>query len=72
MSILCLLFGHKSNENVYSGGEYMRATEGTTDGIGREHWTLYARYPRCDRTYRAGRIHGPLAPDSSYPGARPS
>jgi hypothetical protein len=59
MNLLCSLFGHKSRERDYSGGEYMRVQLGEIDGIGREHATLYARCPRCDKTYRAGRIHLP-------------
>lgn len=57
MSILCKLFGHKSSEHVYSGGEYMKVCRDTIDGIGREHARLYARCPRCEKTYRAGMIH---------------
>ena len=57
MNILCKLFGHKSSEHDYSGGEYMRLARGAIDGIGREHATLYARCPRCEKKYRAGQIH---------------
>lgn len=57
MSILCNLFGHKSLEDVHSGGEYMRQRVYTTDGIGRIHVMLYARCPRCDKEYRAGMTH---------------
>lgn len=57
MSILCKLFGHKSREHDYSGGEYMRMGRGAIDGIGREHATLYAHCPRCEKKYRAGQIH---------------
>jgi len=57
MNLLCEIFGHKSNERVFSGGEYMTAREGTHDGIGRIHYTLYAQCPRCSATYRAGQIH---------------
>lgn len=57
MSILCRLFGHKSNEHVYDGGEYMRIRTGAIDGIGREHATLFATCPRCVQEYRAGQIH---------------
>ncbi len=59
MSILCTLFGHRSNEHVYSGGEYMHVRYGpVVDGIGREHFDLYAKCRRCGKEYRAGRIHG--------------
>lgn len=57
MNILCKLFGHKSSEHDYSGGEYMRLARGAIDGVGREHATLYARCPRCEKKYRAGQIH---------------
>jgi hypothetical protein len=60
MSILCALFGHKSNEDVYDGGQYVRiGSPQVVDGIGRHHATLYARCPRCGREYRAGSIHIP-------------
>lgn len=57
MSILCKLFGHKSREHDYSGGQYMDVRRDTIDGIGREHARLYARCPRCEKSYRAGMIH---------------
>jgi len=63
MSILCTLFGHKSREHDYSGGEYMRVRRGPIDGIGREHATLIARCPRCNREYRAGQVHLHLPTD---------
>lgn len=59
MNILCAIFGHKANEHVYSGGEYMKVRPGAIDGIGREHATLYACCPRCGAEYRAGQIHRP-------------
>ncbi len=59
MSLLCLLFGHKSRENDFSGGEYMRIRNRLIDGIGREHATLHANCPRCGNQYRAGMIHLP-------------
>jgi hypothetical protein len=31
MNILCRIFGHKSNENVYSGAEYMRIFSAQVD-----------------------------------------
>lgn len=60
MSLLCRLVGHKTQEGVYSGAEYMRARPGSTDHIGREHWYLYAECRRCEAEYLAGKIHGPL------------
>ncbi len=57
MNILCWMFGHKSLEHVYSGGEYMRQRVGATDGIGRVHVTLTAHCPRCGVWHRAGQIH---------------
>ena len=58
--LICRWFGHKPHEKTYSGAEYMRARLGPVDGMDREHWTLYARCARCDRSYRAGQVHGPL------------
>lgn len=60
MNLLCKLVGHKPQEGVYSGAEYMAARHRTTDGIGREHWVLIAQCARCNSTYRAGMLHGPL------------
>ena len=59
MNLLCLVFGHKSLEGIYSGAEYMRVVPGSIDGIGREHARLYAHCPRCEREYTAGAIHLP-------------
>lgn len=59
MSILCILFGHKSREGDHSGGEYMRVRIGPTDGIGRIHCSLEADCPRCGVKYIAGQIHLP-------------
>lgn len=59
MSLLCVLFGHKSREDDYSGGEYMRVRLGAIDGIERQHATLIATCPRCGTEYRAGQIHVP-------------
>lgn len=60
MSIICWLFGHKPQEGVWSGAEYMKAEIFTTDGVGREHYNLWADCARCDAKYHAGRVHGPL------------
>lgn len=63
MSILCAIFGHKTNENTYSGGEYMRiGASRPVDGISRIHATLYATCPRCEKEYRAGQVHLPKDP----------
>lgn len=59
MNLLCLVFGHKSLQGIYSGAEYMRVVPGAIDGIGREHARLYATCPRCEREYSAGAIHLP-------------
>lgn len=60
MSILCALFGHKSNEDVYNGGEYVRViVPGYTDNIGREHVWFKAHCRRCDEWYPAGKFHRP-------------
>lgn len=59
MNILCRIFGHKTNEGIYSGAEYMRITWRSTDGIGREHAGLMAKCPRCGQQYGAGSVHLP-------------
>lgn len=59
MGILCGLFGHKTNERVYSGAEYVDVVFGPIDGIGREHATLYGKCPRCEGRYRIGQMHRP-------------
>lgn len=61
MSILCALFGHKSMEGIYSGGEYCTVRPTSIDGIGREHAELHGRCPRCGTEHVVGRIHRPLA-----------
>lgn len=55
--LLCILFGHRSLEDTYSGADYVTVERGPVDGIGREHAVLYGRCPRCDRKYRVGRLH---------------
>lgn len=59
--LLCKAFGHKTNEKIYTGGEYAEVQPTTTDGIGREHATLYARCPRCNEKHRIGQVHRPHA-----------
>lgn len=59
MNILCKLFGHKSMENIYGGGQYVKIRGvAYIDGIGREHFTLYGDCPRCGKNHRVGSIHG--------------
>jgi hypothetical protein len=59
LGIPCRLFGHKPQEETYSGAEYMEVSPGAIDGIGREHATLHAKCARCNKKYRAGQIHLP-------------
>jgi hypothetical protein len=60
MNLFCHLFGHKPQEGVYSGAEYMRwGSWGTVDGIGRDHRSLEAKCARCEKRYTAGKIHMP-------------
>lgn len=60
MSLFCKLFGHKPQQDVWSGAEYMRwGNWGTIDGIGREHRSLTARCARCNQHYNAGKVHLP-------------
>lgn len=59
MNILCRIFGHKSNENVYSGAEYMRIFSAQVDGMGIQHVTLESRCSRCGKWHRSGQLHLP-------------
>lgn len=59
MSILCAIFGHKPQEHVHSGAEYMRVMASGIDGIGRRHAWLYAECQRCGKEYSAGKCHIP-------------
>jgi hypothetical protein len=59
MNILCALFGHKSNEQVYSGAEYMTIRYVQVDGLNRHHACLFVKCPRCGEQYRAGMLHLP-------------
>lgn len=60
MSVLCKFFGHKPQEGVGSGAEYMRwGNWGAVDGIGRHHHSLEARCARCNEWYSAGKVHMP-------------
>lgn len=72
MNLICKLFGHKSREKCYSGGEYMRVSIYTTDGIGRVHATLSAQCPRCNAEYRAGMIHLPKTEATVNADAQPA
>jgi len=58
--LFCSIFGHKTNEKVFTGGEYMTISVGPIDGIGREHATLYGTCPRCRKVHRMGKIHRPI------------
>ena len=60
MSILCDLFGHKSNEGIHSGAEYMRIRGVQVDGLNRQHAWLQARCPRCGQWYDSGKLHLPM------------
>lgn len=60
MSIWCKLFGHKPHSGYAGGGQYFRASSGAVDGIGREHWRLYAECERCEKQYHIGNVRGPL------------
>lgn len=60
MSLFCRLFGHKPQEGVWSGAEYMRwGNWGAIDGIGRDHRSLEAKCARCEKRYTAGKVHMP-------------
>lgn len=64
MSILCAVFGHQppvyAEKGWWSPGEeYAKVLEGTTDGIGRRHATVYSTCPRCDKEFLLCRIHVP-------------
>ena len=61
MSLLCKLFGHKLPQGWAGGVPYLNARGGGTDGIGREHWWLYAECGRCGRNHHFASVHGPLA-----------
>lgn len=65
---LCAVFGHRSREHDYSGGEYMRAELRAVDSMGIDHATLVARCPRCGDEYRAGALHLPKR-DDGVPGS---
>jgi hypothetical protein len=59
MSILCLMFGHKPQERIHSGAEYMTVHPCGVDGINRHHAYLKAECQRCKESYVAGKIHIP-------------
>lgn len=66
MSFLCSIFGHKPQQNVHSGAEYMRVTLGPVDGIKRVHCKLTAHCARCEKLYTTGRIHLHENDDGTY------
>lgn len=59
MSIICAIFGHKPQEHIHTGAEYMQVQEMETDGISRRHARLYAECQRCKVEYVAGKCHLP-------------
>jgi hypothetical protein len=58
--LLCWLFGHKLPKGYAGGRPYLEPYGGSVDGIGREHWRLYARCPRCEQKWHVVNVHGPL------------
>lgn len=59
MSILCAIFGHKSNHGIHSGAEYMTLKARGVDGINRHHYATFSECPRCHVEYKSGMIHIP-------------
>ena len=60
MSLLCMLVGHKTQEGVHSGAEYMRwISWSVIDGVGRDHRGLESKCSRCGECYVAGKVHMP-------------
>lgn len=60
MNLNCKLFGHVMPKGYAGDPPYLEARGGSVDGIGREHWSLYARCDRCDDKFHVANVHGPL------------
>ena len=61
MNLICALRGHSMPSGYQGSPPYLRAEDGHSDGIGREHWRLIARCARCDAEYHVASVHGPLS-----------
>ncbi len=60
MNFMCLMHGHALPVGYGETPPYLEAEGGHIDGIGREHWRLFAKCRRCDERYQVANVHGPL------------
>ena len=54
---LCNWIGHKRPKGYFGGIAYGEARRITTDGIGREHWTVLDTCERCGRKFQVAKFH---------------
>lgn len=58
MSVLCRLIGHKRQRGYYAWRPaYGRTRLFDVDGIGREHWAVVERCPRCSSDFEVACFH---------------
>lgn len=59
MRIRCRLFGHAlPTPGWYGDALYGEVVGGNRDGIGRTHFEIFHKCPRCGEMWRAARFHG--------------
>ena len=59
MSLLCKLFGHALPKTGWFGDAlYGEIHGGYMDGVGRTHFEVFHKCPRCGEKWRAARFHG--------------